>query len=96
MHYFMPLTGVEGANAGGDGGSVDSSMSSGDEVLGANDSSPAPSPKRLLANVQGVNKVNTKIAHSFPQTKHALSLFLREHHFQPSGSCTETHFRQTL
>ncbi|PFX34555.1 SAM and SH3 domain-containing protein 1-like [Stylophora pistillata] len=49
-------TGVEGANAGGDGGSVDSSMSSGDEVLGTNDSSPAPSPKRLLANVQGVNK----------------------------------------
>ena len=43
---------------GEDGASADGSVSSGDEVLGANDSSPAPSPKRLLANIQGLNKVN--------------------------------------
>ena len=40
--------------AGEDGGSVDGSVSSGDEVVGK-DSSLAPSP--LLANVQGKNKV---------------------------------------
>lgn len=40
-----------------DGASADGSVSSGDEVLGTNDSSPAPSPKRLLANIQDLNKV---------------------------------------
>lgn len=40
-----------------DGASADGSVSSGDEVLGVNDSSPAPSPKRLLANIQDLNKV---------------------------------------
>ena len=39
---------------GEDGGSVDGSVSSGDEVVGI-DSPPAPSP--LLANVKGKNKV---------------------------------------
>ena len=57
MLSFMPLTGEEGTNA--DGGSVDSSVSSGDEVPVAHDSSPAPSPKRFLENVQGVTKVNS-------------------------------------
>ena len=51
----MPITGEEVTNA--DGVSVDGSVSSGDEVLGANDSSPVPSPKRLLANIQGLSKV---------------------------------------
>ena len=57
MLSFMPLTGEEGINA--DGGSVDSSVSSGDDVPVAHDSSPAPSPKRFLENVQGVTKVNS-------------------------------------
>ena len=57
MLSFLPLTGEEGTNA--DGGSVDSSVSSGDEVPVAHDSSPAPSPKRFLENVQGVTKVNS-------------------------------------
>ncbi|KAJ7363403.1 Sterile alpha motif [Desmophyllum pertusum] len=41
---------------GEDGASADGSVSSGDEVLVTNDSSPVPSPKRLLANIQGLNK----------------------------------------
>lgn len=71
MLSFMPLTGEEGTNA--DGGSVDSSVSSGDEVPVAHDSSPAPSPKRFLENVQGVTKVNSYIGHSYPQTQDVLS-----------------------
>ena len=44
---------------GEDGASADGSVSSGDEVLATNnDSSPVPSPKRLLANIQSLNKVN--------------------------------------
>lgn len=46
-------TGEDGVNA--DGASADGSMSSGDEVLGT-DSSPAPSPKRLLENIRDLNK----------------------------------------
>ena len=52
--FFVMLTGEDGGNA--DGASADGSVSSGDEVLG-NDSSPAPSPKRLFANIQGLSKV---------------------------------------
>lgn len=36
--------------------SVDGSVSSGDEVHGT-DSSPAPSPKRHLSNIEGLNQV---------------------------------------
>ena len=52
--FLVVLTGEDGGNA--DGASADGSVSSGDEVLG-NDSSPAPSPKRLFANIQGLSKV---------------------------------------
>ena len=58
MNFLVLIAGEDVANA--DGASADGSVSSGDEGLGTN-SSPAPSPKRVLPNVQGLNKVEWKI-----------------------------------
>lgn len=63
MFFFMLLIGEEGINV--DGGSVDSSVSLGDEVLVVYDFFLVLFFKRFLENVQGVIKVNFQIGYSY-------------------------------